>query len=112
MNYISLLVKLIGKPKQHFFDNNISVTEVMAKFSQTQKNREDVIVKLCIWGNLAYDIVQYYQTNDYIIIEGYVSLSEKGSEFQNILKDKQLKISVFKVYPFLLSNTRVHRELE
>lgn len=112
MNYISLIVKLIGKPKQRFFDDNISVTEVMAKFSQTQKNREDVIVKLCIWGNLAYDIIQYYQTNDYIIVEGYISLSEKDSEFRDLSNDKQLEISVFKVYPFLLSNTRIHRELE
>ena len=66
MNYISLIVKLIGKPEQSFFDDNISVTEVMAKFSQVQKNRNDIVVKLCIWGNLAYDMVQYYQINDYI----------------------------------------------
>jgi hypothetical protein len=112
MNYISLIVKLIGKPKQSFFDDNSSVTEVMAKFSQVQKNREDIIVKLCIWGNLAYDIVQYYQTNDYLIVEGYISLSENDLEFSALLNDKHLEISVFKIYPFLLSNARVNRELE
>jgi hypothetical protein len=110
MNYISLIVKLIGKPKQSFFEDNVSATEVMAKFSQVQKTREDVIVKLCIWGNLAYDIVQYYQTNDYIIVEGYISISNKDFEFNDVLKDKYLEISVFKIYPFLLSNTRVNRE--
>jgi hypothetical protein len=112
MNYISLIVKLIGKPKQSFFDDNIAVTEIMAKFSQVQKNRQDVILKLCIWGNLAYDIVQYYQTNDYIVVEGYISVSEKKIDSNDILNDKHLKISVFKVYPFLLSNTRMNRELE
>ena len=112
MNYVSLIVKLIGKPEQSFFDDNISVTEVMAKFSQLQKNREDIVVKLCIWGNLAYDIVQYYQMNDYIIVEGYTSLGEIFSDSEPNLKDKQLEISVFKIYPFLLSNTRSSKELE
>jgi hypothetical protein len=112
MNYISLIVKLIGKPEQSFFDDNISVTEVMAKFSQVQKNRNDVIVKLCIWGNLAYDMVQYYQINDYIIIEGYVSLTEMELESNDMSNEKSLEISVFKIYPFLLSNTRLNRESE
>jgi len=106
MNYVSLIVKLIGKPEQSFFDDNISVTEVMAKFSQFQKNREDIIIKLCIWGNLASDIVQYYQMNDYIIVEGYTSLGETFSDSDIMTKDKQLEISVFKIYPFLLSNIR------
>ena len=112
MNYISLIVKLIGKPEQSFFDDNISVTEVMAKFSQVQKNRNDVIVKLCIWGNLAYDMVQYYQINDYIIIEGYVSLTEIELESNDMSNEKYLEISIFKIYPFLLSNTRLNRESE
>ena len=76
MNYVSLIVKLIGKPKQSFFDDNVSVTEVMAKFSQLQKNRDRIVVKTWYWGNLAYDIVQYYQINDYIIVEGYTSLAQ------------------------------------
>ena len=110
MNYISLIVKLIGKPEQSFFDDNISVTEVMAKFSQVQKNRNDIVVKLCIWGNLAYDMVQYYQINDYILVEGYVSLNQAEVDTNKLLNEKQLELSVFKIYPFLLSNTRLTKE--
>ena len=112
MNYISLIVKLIGKPEQSFFDDNISVTEVMAKFSQVQKNRPDVTIKLSVWGNLAYDIVQYYQINDYIIIEGYTSLAQNNGNSMKFSNEKQLEISVFKIYPFLLSNIRLNKEIE
>jgi len=108
MNYGSFIVKLIGKPEQSFFEDNISVTEIDAKLSQTRKNNVDIIIKLSVWGNLAYDIVQYYQINDYIIIEGYISLSKSFSEIDNINNDKQVEISVFKVYPFLLNNIRVN----
>jgi hypothetical protein len=110
MNYISLIVKLIGKPEQSFFDDNISVTEVMAKFSQVQKNRNDITIKLCIWGNLAYDMVQYYQINDYILVEGYISLNQVDLDASKLLNEKQLELSVFKIYPFLLSNTRLKKE--
>jgi len=110
MNYISLIVKLIGKPEQSFFDDNISVTEVMAKFSQVQKNRNDIVIKLCIWGNLAYDMVQYYQINDYILVEGYIALNPTDLENNKLLNEKQLELSVFKIYPFLLSNTRLAKD--
>ena len=108
MNYISLIVKLIGKPEQSFFDDNISVTEVMAKFSQVQKNRNDIVIKLCIWGNLAYDMVQYYQINDYILVEGYIALNPTDLENNKLLNEKQLELSVFKIYPFLLSLSLIH----
>ena len=108
MNYGSFIVKLIGKPEQSFFEDNISVTEIDAKLSQTRKNNVDIIIKLSVWGNLAYDIVQYYQINDYIVIEGYISLGESFSEIGNITNDKQIEISVFKVYPFLLNNIRAN----
>jgi len=108
MNYVSFIVKLIGKPEQSFFEDNISVTEIIAKLSQTRKNNSDITVQLSVWGNLAYDIIQYYKINDYIIIEGYISLTDLFSEPENSSKDKQVEISVFKIYPFLLNDIRVN----
>jgi len=69
MNYTSFMVKVIGKPEQSFFDNDISVTEMIAKFYQFRDNSYN-ICKLSIWGNLSYDVMQYYQINDYLIVEG------------------------------------------
>jgi hypothetical protein len=61
-----------------------------------------VIVHVSIWGKLSYDSAKYYQPDDYIIIEGYILI--KNINIGNIenLIDKQIEISVFKLYPLLL----------
>jgi hypothetical protein len=50
-----------------------------------------------LWGNLARDVLEYYKVNDYIIIEGYLSISKKK-------KSKKVEITVLKAYPFLLTS--------
>jgi len=107
MNYVSFIVKIIGKPEQSFFEDEISVTEVLVKLCQIGKNKVEIPLRLSIWGNLAYEVKQYYQINDYIIIEGYISLRESISDRYQIPNDKQVEISVFKIYPFLLKNIRI-----
>ena len=101
MNYSSFIVKIIQKPKQSFSDNNIPFTEILAKFYQFRHNSYN-ICKLSTWGNLSDDVIKYYQVNDYLIIEGYLSRRK------SILKDyntiNEIEISVFKIYPFALNN--------
>ncbi len=101
MNYTSFMVKVIGKPEQSFFDNDISVTEMIAKFYQFRDNSYN-ICKLSIWGNLSYDVMQYYQINDYLIVEGYISRRDASFEAYNITTE--IEISVFKIYPFALNS--------
>ncbi len=101
MNYTSFMVKVIGKPEQSFFDNDISVTEMIAKFYQFRDNSYN-ICKLSIWGNLSYDVMQYYQINDYLIVEGYISRRDESFEEYNITTE--IEISVFKIYPFALNS--------
>ena len=101
MNYTSFMVKVIGKPEQSFFDNDISVTEMIAKFYQFRDNSYN-ICKLSIWGSLSYDVMQYYEINDYLIVEGYISRRDESFEEYNITTE--IEISVFKIYPFALNN--------
>ncbi|KYK21337.1 hypothetical protein AYK24_09300 [Thermoplasmatales archaeon SG8-52-4] len=108
MNYASFIVKIIGKPEQSFFENDISVTEVLVKLCQIRNKKLEITLRLSLWGNLAYDTIQqYYQINAYIIVEGYISLRENISDSYRIPIDKQVEISVFKIYPFLLNNIRI-----
>jgi hypothetical protein len=107
MNYVNFIVKIIGKPKQSFFENNICITEVVVKLCQTKKNKLEIPLQLSIWGNLGYDIMQYYHINDYIIIEGYISLRESSSKSSKIITPKQIEVSVFKIYPFFLKNVEI-----
>ena len=95
------MIKIIGKPEQSFFENDISVTEMIAKFYQFRDNSYN-ICKISIWGNLSYDVMQYYQINDYLIVEGYIS--RRNSSFEKYNITTEIEISVFKIYPFALNN--------
>ena len=70
-NYIVSIVKILENPIQTIFNNTIPVTKFRVQFPQFRNTR---IVNLIFWGNLANDVVQYYRSNDYIMIEGYISL--------------------------------------
>ena len=101
MNYTSLIVKIIEKPEQSFLNNNIPFTQVLAKFYQFRNNHYNTC-KLLIWGNLSDNLIKYYQINDYVIIEGYISRRKSNIKDYNILNE--IEISVFKIYPFALNN--------
>nr|AWT38956.1 hypothetical protein ycf41 [Eunotogramma sp.] len=107
MNYASFIVKIIGKPEQSFFEDNTSVIEFPVQFSQIRKQNIETTFQVSIWGNLGYDIKHYYQVNDYIVIEGYISLRDFIPDHSNYPLDKQIEISVFKIYPFLLNPLKV-----
>ena len=99
-NYISSIVKILETPKQILLKNNISVTKFRV---QSPHLKGTNIIKLVFWGNLSRDVADYYQVNDYILVEGYVSLNKKQNS-------KKVEITVLKVYPFLLSYDRSIRK--
>ena len=102
-NYIGGVIKVLESPKQKILKNNILVTQFRAQIPQFRNTR---IVTLTFWGNLARDITTYYKVNDYLIIEGYISLRNKKNSNLIISKSKKIEITVLKVYPFLLSYDR------
>ena len=95
-NYIGSIVKILETPNQKFFNNNISVTKFRVQLPQVRNTK---VVNLVFWGNLARDVANYYKINDYILIEGYLSLTQQQTS-------KKVEITVLKVYPFLLSYNR------
>ena len=96
MNYIGGIAKILEMPKQIFLDNNIIITKVRVQLPQLRNTQ---VVKLTFWGNLASDVNNFYKTNDYVIIEGYISYK---NELQ-LQAPKQIEITVLKIYPFLLN---------
>jgi single-stranded DNA-binding protein len=99
-NYIGGIVKILEVPKQKFLNNTTAVTEFRVQLPQV---RNTTIVHLIFWGNLARDVATYYKINDYILIEGYLSLRDKRSSNLIAQPSKQIEITVLKLYPFLLS---------
>jgi single-stranded DNA-binding protein len=104
-SYISTIVKVLETPNQKSLNNNLSVTRFRAQLPQI---RNTGIVNLIFWGNLAKTVANYYQANDYIMIEGYLSLNNRN--LLNIVKprSKKVEITVLKVYPF--SNRLINRK--
>jgi single-stranded DNA-binding protein len=99
-NLVSGMVKILETPKQKIFNSDIPVTQFRVQFPQF---RSSYVVHLTFWGNLARDVVNYYKINDYILIEGYISLRNKPISNGMVPKSKKVEITVLKIYPFLLS---------
>jgi single-stranded DNA-binding protein len=97
-NLVGGIVKILEAPKQQIFNPNIAVTRFRVQFPQV---RNTSVVHLTFWGNLARDVASYYKTNDYILIEGYISLRDKKNLNNSISKSKKVEITVLKVYPFV-----------
>jgi Single-strand binding protein family len=102
-NYIAGIVKILESPTHKFFNNNIPMTQFRAQLPQFRNTQ---IVNLTFWGNLANDVENYYKVNDYIIIEGYLSLKDKQKSNLSSQRSKKVWITVLKVYPFLLNYNR------
>ena len=103
MNYTSFIGKIVKKPERSFFENDISVTEFIIKFPQLRSNNAGNIVHLSVWGKIGSEYIEYYDINDYIVVEGYISLRQPVLKSLYFQKDKQVEISVFKIYPFILN---------
>ena len=104
MNYVTFAVKVIKNSGQSFFPDGTPLTELTVQLPQVRKNNSKIILQISVWGQLSYDAVKYYQPEDYIVIEGYISIRNINTDRIVNLLDKQVEISVFKLYPLLLKS--------
>lgn len=100
-NVVGGIVKILETPRYKNFNQNIPVIQFRVQFPQI---RNTSIVYLTFWGNLAHDVINFYKINDYILIEGYISLRKKITSSPIISKSKKVEITVLKVYPISLSS--------
>lgn len=100
MNYSSFIVKIIEQPIQQYFKEDILMIEMLVKFSQFKEQKPKKTFRIFIWGDLGNDVLKYYRINDYIIIEGYISLTNSFQENNFSSLNSQITISVRKIYPF------------
>ena len=104
-NHMGAIVKILEAPKNKTIQNKISFTKFRAQLPQIRQTR---VVDIVLWGNLANDVAKYYSTNDYILIEGYISLRKLISPKSNRKILKRPRVTVIKAYPFILgSNFKV-----
>ena len=90
-NSVVGIVKILEVAKKKKVFNNIFFTKFRAQLPQIKKDDKSII-SLVLWGNLANDIEKYYRMNDYILIEGYLSVRH----FSKINKKKKNPNNSFK----------------
>lgn len=99
-NYFSGIVKILEIPKQRLTSTQTALITFRAELPQNRKNR---IILLIFWGNLGRKMKDFYKVNDYILIEGYISLRNKRKFKVSKKNSKQITLNVLKVYPILLN---------
>src|SRR5687767_483893 len=102
-NYFSTIVKVLENPKKTVSQKNAPISRFRAELAQIRKNR---VIHLVFWGNLANHVSMYYQANDYLIIEGYLSIKHSNSNDPLKKNFKKIEVVVLKVYPFFLNPKR------
>src|SRR5210317_562036 len=69
-------------------------TQIWVELPQFRHNRK---ILLIFWGNLGNDVKNFYQINDYIFIEGYISIKKTNLKLTKII------LTGLKVYPIFLN---------
>ena len=100
-NCIGAIVKILESPKNKIIKNKISITKFRAQLPQIRQTR---VVDIVVWGNLASDIAKYYNINDYVLVEGYLSLCKVSQPKSDRKVLKRARFTVLKIYPFLLNS--------
>lgn len=102
-NHIVGIVKILESPINKTIKNKISITKFRAQLPQI---RQTAVVDVVVWGNLANDVAKYYNTNDYILVEGYLSLPKSIHLKSSRKYLKRARVTLIKAYPFFLSSNR------
>lgn len=95
MNHATFVVKVIKNPVHLIYNDNQTI-EIKVQFSVPQTNTSKNELTLILWGDYRDNFLKYYKVQDYLIIEGIVTLKgyqDGGNEVRVIVK---------RLYPFLL----------
>lgn len=103
INSFTGVVKILETPQEHKVSSKIFLTKFRVQFSQVRKNKTNIL-HLIIWGKLGREIAKYYTINDYVLIEGYLSIRDTQKQLisSSQKERRKIQITVSKIYPFNL----------
>jgi hypothetical protein len=102
VNYFGGIVRVLELPTKKLNKKEIPYTSFRVELSQVRLKQSKSILTILAYGNLANDIVKYYRINDYVLIEGCLSI-KKTLPTKKIVK-KSAKVKLFKIFPLFLNS--------
>jgi single-stranded DNA-binding protein len=97
MNISIFILKITKDPTENFLKNQIKFLEIETSFSFFLE--EKIYTEkfdLVLWGNLANNSLKLYRKGDYILVEGFLSITSKLEK--DTLK-KKIEITVLDIHP-------------
>jgi hypothetical protein len=96
MNYCWFIVRIISNPVQTYFEENISLVEMIAEFRQIPS--QIGYLKILFWADTpnGAENKQWYEVNDYALIYGQSFITKKS----------EIEVSVTRIIPVF--RTRVY----
>ena len=99
MAYINTIVRILEISPIKIYGNETPMSKFRAQLPFVFDNSKNLTFVDCyLWGNLTFDLANYYKKNDYILIEGYFS-----PQLSKHTKRVILNVTINKLYPFLFS---------
>lgn len=99
MNQINSIIRILEISPPKFYMDKIVMVKFRAQLPFIRSEaKQPIISEFIIWGNLAFDLINYYRVNDYVLIEGFFSKILLSNNKQPIVT-----ITIIKFYPFLFS---------
>lgn len=100
LNYFNGVVRILKISNQKILKNKYKLIKYKVQLPHTRGSR---IIRLHFWGRLAENVKNNYQVNDYILVEGYVSLISFAKKKRSTKTSKKILLSAIKIYPFILN---------
>ena len=104
INYFSGIVKILEIPRQRFLKNKITRIRFRAELPQKRGNR---IISVVLWGKLGDNFQTFYNKNDYILIEGFISFRSRKEQIKD-RQNQKAKGSLQNSRPITLTGKRVY----
>nr|YP_011005123.1 hypothetical protein V2471_pgp011 [Analipus japonicus]WAM61986.1 hypothetical protein [Analipus japonicus] len=96
MNHALLVVKVVQNPI-HFVYDEYQTIELKVEFPVPRQKNSKNELTVVLWGGYRDDFLKYYKVQDYLIVEGIITIKSHKNE------ENEIKIVGKKLYPFILN---------